>query len=189
MTNFFAVFGLPSRPVIDVVQLSDLYANKSKTAHPDRGADSDFATLNEAFRTLSDPVSRLWHLLAITGVAPRSTTPSPEINGWFGQVASGLRRFDQLLQPLSQETSSLLRAMKIREVQPAVSELDHLADELTRQKEELLQATAQIDARWSDNLAADRVSLAQIACDLRFIEKWLAQIAERRLRFQESANY
>jgi DnaJ-domain-containing protein 1 len=185
MTNFFAVFGLPPRPVIDVAQLSDLYANKSKTAHPDRAADSDFATLNEAFRTLSNPVSRLWHLLAIAGVEPQSTTPSPEINGWFGRVASGLQRFDQKLQPLAQETSSLLRAVKIREVQPALSELEHLSDELTHQKDELLQATAQIDARWPENLTADRVSLAQIACDLRFIEKWLAQIAERRLRFQE----
>jgi hypothetical protein len=66
-----------------------------------------------------------------------------------------------------------------------VSELEHLSNELTHQKDELLQVTAQIDARWPENLTADRVSLAQIACDLRFIEKWLAQIAERRLRFQE----
>ena len=185
MTNFFAVFGLPPRPVLDGAQLTDLYANKSKTAHPDRATDSDFATLNEAFRTLSNPVSRLWHLLAIAGVEPQSTTPSPEINGWFGRVAEGLQRFDQKLQPLAQETSSLLRAVKVREVQPAVAELENLSDELTRQKEVLLQATVQIDARWPENLTPDRVLLAQIACDLRFIEKWLAQIAERRLRFQE----
>ena len=185
MTNFFAVFGLPARPVIDVGQLSDLYANKSKIAHPDRAADSDFTILNEAFRTLSDPASRLWHLLSIAGVEPQSTTPSPEISGWFGRVASGLQRFDQKLQPLAQETSSLLRAVKIREVQPAESELENLSKELTRQKEALLQATAQIDARWPESQTADQVSLAQIACDLRFIEKWLAQIAERRLRFQE----
>jgi hypothetical protein len=114
-------------------------------------------------------------------------TASTEINGWFGQVASGLQRFDRLLQPLSQETSSLLRAVKIREVQPAAEELDKLVGELTRQKERLLQAMAQIDSRWSDNLEVDRASLAQIACDLRFIEKWLAQIAERRLRLASAA--
>jgi DnaJ-domain-containing protein 1 len=185
MTNFFAVFGLPPRPMIDVALLSDLYANKSKTAHPDRAADGDFATLNQAFRTLSDPVSRVWHLLAISGGEPQSMAASAEVNGWFGQIASGLQRFDQLLQPLFQETSSLLRAVKIREVQPAVSELENLSGELTRQREGRLQAIAQIDARWSENLAVDRDSLAQIACDLRFIEKWLAQIAERLLRFQE----
>jgi DnaJ-domain-containing protein 1 len=187
MTNFFAVFGLPPRPMIDVALLSDLYANKSKTAHPDRAPDGDFATLNEAFRTLSDPVSRVWHLLAISGGEPQSVTASAEINGWFGQVASGLQRFDQLLRPLSQETSSLLRAVKIREVEPAAAELDKLSGELTRQKERLLKAMGQIDSRWSENLAVDRASLAQIACDLRFIEKWLAQIAERRLRLASIA--
>ena len=182
MTNFFAVFGLPPRPIIDVALLSDLYANKSKTEHPDRATDGDFATLNEAFRTLSDPVLRVWHLLAISGIEPQSTTASAEINGWFGQVATVLQHFDRLLQPLSQETGSLLRAVKIREVQPAMYELEKLAGELTRHKEERLEAVAQIDSRWPENLASDRVSLAQIACDLRFIEKWLAQIAERRLR-------
>jgi len=187
MTNFFAVFGLPPRPMIDVALLSDLYANKSKTAHSDRAPDDDFATLNEAFRTLSDPVSRVWHLLAIFGGQPQSVTASAEINGWFGQVATGLQRFDQLLRPLSQETSSLLRAVKIGEVQPAAEELDKLSGELTLQKERLLETMAQIDSRWSENLAVDRASLAQIACDLRFIEKWLAQIAERRLRLASIA--
>ena len=182
MTNFFALFGLTPRPMIDVALLNDLYANKSKTTHPDRAADGDFATLNEAFRTLSNPVSRVWHLLTISGGEPRSMAASREINGWFGQVASSLLRFDQLLQLLSRETSSLLRAVKIREIQPTMSELERLSGELTCQKEKLLQSLAQIDSRWPEDVATDRASLAQIACDLRFIEKWLAQIAERRLR-------
>ena len=76
MIDFFAVFGLQPRPVIDVALLSDLYASKSKTSHLNRAADGDFATLNEAFRTLSDPVSRVWHLLALLGNDAQSMTAS-----------------------------------------------------------------------------------------------------------------
>jgi hypothetical protein len=187
MINFFAVFGLQARPVIDVGVLSDLFANKSKTLHPDRAAGGDFATLNEAFRVLADPASRVWHLLALSG-EPRSSAPSAKINAWFSPVANSLQHFDRILPVISQETSSLLRAIKIREGQPAEAELERLSERLNQEREALLQAMAQIDARWPDNMPADRSSLAQIACDLRFVEKWLAQIAERRLRFQESVN-
>ncbi|MFY9983634.1 MAG: hypothetical protein WAK31_02705 [Chthoniobacterales bacterium] len=182
MIDFFAVFGLEPRPVIDVAVLSDLFASKSKTAHPDRAADGDFATLNEAFRTLSDPTSRIRHLLALSGEEPKLTVASAEVSAWFGPVANGLQRFDPILQALSQETSTLLRAIKIRESQSVLADLDKLSEGLTGQKEGLLQAVARIDATWSGAGETDRDSLAQIACDLRFVEKWLAQIAERRLR-------
>jgi hypothetical protein len=189
MIDFFAVFGLEPRPVIDAAVLGDLYANKSKTTHPDRAADGDFATLNEAFRTLRDPASRILHLLALSGDEPQLKAASAEVSAWFGEVANTLQRFDRMLQPLSQETSSLLRATKIREGQSLLTDLDKLTGGLTSQKEVLLHAIAQIDARWPSDRPADRDSLALIACDLRFVEKWLAQIGERRLRFQESANY
>jgi DnaJ-domain-containing protein 1 len=182
MIDFFAVFGLEPRPVIDVAVLSDLFASKSKTTHPDHATGGDFATLNEAFRTLSNPASRIWHLLALSGDEPKPKSASAEVSAWFGPVANGLQRFDQILQPLSQETSTLLRAIKIRESQSVLADLDPIADELTRKKEMLLQAMVQIDAAWSGADETQRDSLAQIACDLRFVEKWLAQIAERRLR-------
>jgi DnaJ-domain-containing protein 1 len=185
MTDFFAVFGLQPRPVIDVALLSNLFASKSKSVHPDHGADGDFATLNEAFQTLAHPVTRVWHLLALSGGEAKPTSARAEVNAWFGQVANSLQQFDQMLQPLSQETSSLLRAIKIGEGRVLVDELEKLSEDLGAEKQGLLEALAQIDARWPSDLAADRSALAQIACDLRFVEKWLAQIAERRLRFQE----
>jgi DnaJ-domain-containing protein 1 len=187
MTDFFAVFGLEPRPVIDVDALGDLFASKSRTTHPDRAADGDFATLNEAFHTLRDPASRILHLLALCGEEPQLKTASAGVSDWFGRVANGLQRFDHMFQPLSQETSALLRAIKIREGQSILADLDKLSEGLSGQKDGLLQALAQIDARWPSDRAADRDSLAQIACDLRFVEKWLAQIGERRLRLASIA--
>lgn len=187
MIDFFAVFGLEPRPVIDLDALGDLFADKSKTTHPDRAADGDFATLNEAFRTLRDPASRILHLLTLSGEEPRLKAATAEVSACFGQVANCLQRFDRMLQTLSQETSSLLRAIKIREGQAILSDSDKLTEGLNSQKQELLRAMTQIDARWPTDRAADRDSLAQIACDLRFIEKWLAQIGERRLRLASIA--
>jgi DnaJ-domain-containing protein 1 len=187
MIDFFAVFGLEPRPVVDVNVLGDLFANKSKTSHPDRAADGDFATLNAAFNTLRDPASRILHLLALSGEAPQTKTASDGVSTWFGKVATDLQRFDRMFQPLSQETSSLLRAVKIREAQSILADLEEISEGLTSEKEGLLQAIVQIDARWPNDRAEDRDSLAQIACDLRFLEKWLAQISERRLRLASIA--
>jgi DnaJ-domain-containing protein 1 len=187
MIDFFAVFGLEPRPLIDGDVLANLFADKSKTSHPDRAADGDFATLNEAFRTLSDPASRILHLLALSGEEAPLKVASAGVSAWFGKVANDLQRFDRMFQPLSQETSSLLRAIKIREAQSILADLEKTSDGLTCEKEGLLKAMAQIDARWPSDRAADRDSLAQIACDLRFLEKWLAQISERRLRLASIA--
>jgi hypothetical protein len=102
-------------------------------------------------------------------------------------VATDLQRFDRVFQPLYQETSSLLRAIKIREAQSILADLEKISEGLTSEKEALLQAMAQIDARWPSDRAEDRDSLVQIACDLRFLQKWLAQISERRLRLASIA--
>lgn len=185
MTDFFAVFGLQRRPVIDGALLNDLFAEKSKITHPDRAVDGDFVGLNEAFRTLSDPVLRAEHLLALTSDEPPPLTAGAEVSQMFGPVATCLQRFDRMFQPISQVTSPLVRAVKIQELQPLVEELDELTRDLTREKDRLLNRLTEIDARWQANMPADRSSLAQVASDLRFVQKWLAQIAERRLRFEE----
>jgi hypothetical protein len=187
MIDFFAAFGLEPRPVLDVDVLGNLFASKSKTSHPDRAADGDFATLNEAFNTLRDPASRILHLLALSGEESKAKSPSAGVSAWFGKVAAGLQQFDRMFQPLTQETSSLLRAIKIRDVQSILADLEEISEGLTREKEGLLHTMVQIDARWPNDRRADRDSLGQVACDLRFLEKWLAQISERRLRLASIA--
>jgi DnaJ-domain-containing protein 1 len=187
MIDFFAVFGLEPRPVLDVDVLGDLFANKSKTSHPDRAADGDFATLNQAFNTLRDPASRILHLLALSEEEAQPKAPSAGVSAWFGKMATDLQRFDRMFHPLSQETSSLLRAIKFQEAQAILADLEQISEGLTCEKEGLLQTMTEIDARWPSDRGEDRDSLAQIACDLRFLEKWLAQISERRLRLASIA--
>ena len=68
MQEYFSLFGLPERFVIDLVELEAAYRRVQAQVHPDRFAHRpenerrvamQWATLaNEAFRTLKNPVLR-----------------------------------------------------------------------------------------------------------------------------------
>ncbi|CAG1002560.1 Co-chaperone protein HscB [Burkholderiales bacterium] len=76
--NHFELLGLPARYAIDVRALEDAYRTLQRAVHPDRHAASDDATrrlslqaasrVNEAYRTLADPVERARYLLSLKGV-------------------------------------------------------------------------------------------------------------------------
>ena len=76
--DYFAFFGLPYKLNVDTVQLErDFYA-LSRKLHPDinaRGTDPEqdwslekTSQLNDAYRTLKDPISRTEYLLRLQGV-------------------------------------------------------------------------------------------------------------------------
>jgi len=76
--NHFELFGLPVRYSVDPAALDDAYRALQRRVHPDRHAASDDASrrlalqaaarVNEAYRTLVDPVERARYLLALRGV-------------------------------------------------------------------------------------------------------------------------
>jgi len=76
--NHFELFGLPSRYRIDDVALEHAYRALQSDVHPDRHAAAGdaqkrqalqaSARVNEAYRTLSDPVARAEYLLRVRGV-------------------------------------------------------------------------------------------------------------------------
>ena len=78
--DFFAFLGLPRRLSLDAQDLERRFRDLSRKFHPDyfynappaeRLASLERSSyLNDAFRTLRNPVSRIEHLLAIEGLAP-----------------------------------------------------------------------------------------------------------------------
>ena len=78
MTDYFAVFGLDRRLVMDVPALEREFYARSRRLHPDRFAAKPVAEqeqalkasseLNDAYRTLKEPISRTQHLLGLEGV-------------------------------------------------------------------------------------------------------------------------
>jgi molecular chaperone HscB len=78
MQNHFDLFGLPPTFAVDEVRLERAYREIQSRVHPDRYAHAGDAErraslqwttrVNEAYRTLKDPVQRASHLLAMHGV-------------------------------------------------------------------------------------------------------------------------
>jgi molecular chaperone HscB len=76
--NHFELFGLPARYALDASILDARYRELQADVHPDRfgaGTESDrrfahqaSARVNEAYRTLKDPVERARYLLVLRGV-------------------------------------------------------------------------------------------------------------------------
>lgn len=82
--NHFDLFGLPARFRLDGAALDAAYRRLQSEVHPDRhaqGSDADrrlalqaSARVNEAYRTLREPVTRAEYLLSLHGADPRDET-------------------------------------------------------------------------------------------------------------------
>jgi molecular chaperone HscB len=92
--DYFAFFGLPRALGIDIKDLEQRFRALSRQLHPDfycNAAPAErlaslerSAYLNDAFRTLRDPVDRLEYLLKLTGYAPKESREAS------AQVPAGL---------------------------------------------------------------------------------------------------
>jgi molecular chaperone HscB len=84
--NHFELFGLPLRYRVDAAALEHAYRALQGDVHPDRHAAAGdaqkrialqaSARVNEAYRTLKDPVARAEYLLHVRGVDATSETDS-----------------------------------------------------------------------------------------------------------------
>lgn len=76
--DYFAFFGLPRKLNLDVVALEKEFYELSRRLHPDMNAQTDpkeqewslekTSQLNDAYRTLKDPIKRTEYLLKLEGV-------------------------------------------------------------------------------------------------------------------------
>lgn len=87
--DYFAFFGLPRRLNINLKDLEKRFYSLSRMLHPDnfyRSSDVErqfsldkSAELNDAYRTLKDPVLRAEYLLSLEGQKTGSRQPPPEL--------------------------------------------------------------------------------------------------------------
>jgi hypothetical protein len=183
MIDYFSLFSLPRRPLIDLVKLNDAFARRSAEDHAAQRDEG--VLLNEAFRVLSDTGSRLDHLLALEPVNLRDRAISQEVEQWFGKVAEILHRFDEIYYQFAQESLHLLRAAKLQLLQEQLAMVEECSAGLESLRESLEIELRAIDEGWPDNRAEALFRLGQLAVDLKFVEKWINELKERKLRFDE----
>jgi molecular chaperone HscB len=112
--DYFRVLGVPRKYDLDMVELEQRYKEMTKIIHPDRFARADARArraslewsvqLNQAWRTLSQPVPRAEYLLLLEGIE-------------VGEGA-GSKRGDQVANRATQPvaTALLVEVMELREV-------------------------------------------------------------------------
>jgi hypothetical protein len=190
MTNFFSALQLPARPWLDPDEVKEAYVRQSEQAYhrADADADTERATLNQAFRILREPSTRLDHLLALTkGNGTPRREVSAEISGLFSQTANQLQAADRFLTQLSGKTSVLSRAIHLQEAPGLRADLQSLAATLRAAEDGQLNEVKRLDEVWQEDPALTREPLAQLAFELTFLEKWQGQLRERLLRLDEAA--
>ena len=178
MIDYFAVLGLERRPAIDENALKEIYFRKSATR------EGDSALLNEAFRTLQKPGLRIQHLLKLEFGEVGAKHVGSGLEQMFSRVAAALRKADEAVNSFSGKESPLLRALAYQGTRAATEELDQIATEIGTREAGLLSAIKQLDGHWAESKKACHDSLAQVAFELTFIQKWMDQIRERKLRLE-----
>jgi molecular chaperone HscB len=161
--DYFAFLGLPRRLVIDQGQLERRFRDLSRQFHPDyfynaapaeRLASLERSSyLNDAYRALRNPISRIEHLLAIEGLPPaKSEDPSTGSGQAAPKVPPSLleevfelnEQLDEIRE--SRESGSDPAALRER-LESARKPIDLKREEHEREVEAL-------SARWDQQFAA-----------------------------------
>lgn len=157
--SHFELFGLTERFAIDPTALDAAYRNVQGAVHPDRyggapGTERRLAMqlatqVNEAYRTLRDPVLRAAYLCARHGADPQVASNTAMPAAFLGQQMELRERLDDARDARS------------------AGQLQQLREELTSDRQALLAQLAEaIDARGDYPLAASLVR------QLMFVERF-----------------
>jgi molecular chaperone HscB len=173
--DYFGVFGVPRKFDLDMSDLEQRYKEMTKVLHPDRYARADSRArmaslertvqLNQAWRTLSQPVARAEYLLSLGGIE-------------IGE-GSGNQRADRVASRVTQpvDTALLMEVMEMRESLAEArtsgdsARMATLTTEVqTRHDKEMVQVAAEF-AKAQPNLTAIATRLSSVRFYRRFLEE------------------
>ena len=139
-----------------------------------------------AFRIISNPATRIQHLLNLAFGDARGGRIEIGSRRPIWSVAETLQKVDQEFGSVSAESSALVRALTFQRWVKRVKNWNrrkvncHSESFACGQKSDPL-------TRLAENPARSRESLAQVALSLTFVQKWLSEVRERKIRLEELA--
>ncbi len=181
MTDCFARLGADRRPWLDPEALKDAYHALTSLHHPDvAGASGDFAEINCAYQTLSDPATRLRHLLDLEspGALSRAQPVPEEIAAFFTPVAEARRAVDAFLKKHAAAASPLAKALLSNEQYEVQERVEQTIAGLAEKQESLLARVRECDALWLTDRTAVLQQLPVLWQSLGYTAKWLATLRE-----------
>lgn len=177
--DFFELFSLPRQAAIDEEALKARYHELVAESHPDKAQDQAgkdenaerSAKLNQAWQTLSNPASRVRHLLELAD--PDFKKPegalSEDLMQLFAEVGKVVQQADAFLSKRKVATSALAKALLAEDEVEVQTQLQSTLGVLTNAQESVELETSSLD------------KLRQIYTRLSFLEKWQQQLNERIL--------
>ncbi len=193
MTDFFALLNQPRRPWLDEAALKESYHGKTRELHPDarrqdrREANSfpySFAELNEAYRALSSPASRLQHLLGLNGESEAARTHSipPRVEELFPAINAAISNAKLIAQKLDQRNTALGRGLLAMDLARARSELERCEKTLSQLNDASLADLRALDSEWDAASRLRREHARELQTTFTYLSRWRSQIGELRLQ-------
>jgi molecular chaperone HscB len=167
--NYFSFFGLPRKLNVDVTRLEKEFYDLSRKLHPDLNARADkreqewsleqSSLLNDAYRTLKDPIKRTQYLLRLEGVEleEQSKTATEKARA-SGEVKKQIVPPDLLEEvfEMNMQLEELRMNKKMGEDDPAlVKDLEAHRAQFEKKYEELAEELKTHWSRWDSAVGAD----------------------------------
>ena len=158
--NYFSQFGLPRHLRIDTAALEKAFYAQSRKLHPDRFASRPLAEqesalaassqLNDAYRTLRDPIARTEYLLALEGIQleeqSRAATDAARATGTEKKQVAPPDLLEEAFE-LNMQLEEMRMARKMGEDDPGTrADLEAARTKFTAM---LNDAQQQLEALWS----------------------------------------
>ena len=181
--DYFAFFGLPKKLNVDTSLLERRFYELSRKLHPDLNARADkreqewslqqSSHLNDAYRTLKDPIRRTQYLLRLEGVEleeqSKSATEEARKTGEIKKQVVPPDMLEEVFE-LNMQLEELRMNRKMGEDDPAlVVELESHKARFEAKYESLLQELKHYWDQWdslADNSDADRSKVRNHMVDL-----------------------
>jgi hypothetical protein len=187
MIDYFALLDIERRPALNDEFLKSAYFRKTESFRLNQVESDALSTLNLAFRILANPATRIQHLLNLEFGDARGGQIESDLGELFGNIVEALQSADQEFGSLSTESSALIRALAFHRMDGMRESLNQSEKELSKRECGLLSELDQLDRIWMENPTQCRESLAQLALSLTFVQKWLNEVRERKIRLEELA--
>ena len=168
--DHFARLGLPAALELEPVALDRAYFALQRQWHPDRfvakpaeeraKASTQAAALNDAYRTLKDPLSRAFYLAELKGVelpGDGKTIDDPEL---------------------------LMEAMEAREELHDASTIQAIDGLAAKSRDEMKSSLARLPSLF---LANDRPAIRKALLRLRYLDKFAEEARARRTNLERKA--
>jgi molecular chaperone HscB len=179
VSNYFTLFSLPPHLHIDLKSLETAFYAQSRKLHPDRfaskpQAEQDAALaassqLNDAYRTLRDPIARTEYLLSLEGVQmeeqSRAATDAAKASGTEKKQVAPPDLLEEAFE-LNMQLEEMRMAKKMGEDDPQTrKDLEQAQQHFTTMLAESQQQLEALWTNWDSAVDADDAAAKNSAKD------------------------